>query len=83
MACALPLMFISGVFIPWAFVPHRLQHVSAVFPVRALAVSVLDPYLAHGATSPWDPKALAVLAAWGAMGAMVALRRFGWSPRDV
>ena len=83
MACALPLTFISGVFIPWAFIPHWLQHVSAFFPVRALTVSVLDPYMARGAASPWDPTALAVLATWGIVGAVVAVRRFGWAPRDV
>jgi ABC-2 type transport system permease protein len=83
MALALPLTFISGVFIPWAFVPHWLQHVSEVFPVRPLVVSVLDPYLARGHASPWDPAALAVLAAWGLLGAAVAVRSFRWSPRDV
>ncbi len=83
MAFALPLSFISGVFIPWAFVPHWLQHVSEVFPVRPLVVSVLDPYLARGDASPWDPAALAVLGAWGVLGAVVAVRSFRWSPRDV
>ena len=83
MALALPLTFISGVFIPWAFVPHWLQHVSEVFPVRPLVVSVLDPYLARGHASPWDPAALAVSAAWGVLGAAVAVRSFRWSPRNV
>jgi len=83
MACALPLTFISGVFIPWALIPHWLQHVSAVFPVRALTVSVLVPYLSRGDISPWDPSALGVLGAWGVAGVVVAVRRFGWAPRDV
>ena len=85
MGCALPLMFISGVFIPWAFVPHWLQHVSAVFPVRALTVSVLDPYMSgpSGSAGAWDPGALAVLAAWGLVALVVAVRRFSWAPREV
>ncbi len=83
MGLALPLAFISGVFIPWAFVPHWLQHLSEVFPVRPLVVSVLDPYLSRGHASPWDPAALAVLAAWGLAGAALAVRTFRWSPRDV
>jgi hypothetical protein len=29
-----------------------------------------------------DPTALAVLAAWGAAGLLVALRGFGWMPRE-
>jgi len=83
MACALPLTFISGVFIPWAFVPHWLQHVSEAFPVRALAVALLDPYLALGGRSPWDGGALLVMAAWGAVGLLVAMRTFKWAPQDV
>lgn len=83
MAFALPLAFISGIFIPWAFVPHWLQHVAEIFPVRALAVAVLDPYLSVGVSSPWNPGALAVLGAWGLVGAVVAGRRFHWAPRDV
>ncbi len=83
MAFGLPLTFISGVFVPWAFVPHWLQHVSEVFPIRPLAVAMLDPYLARGGHSPWDPAGLLVLAAWGVGGLLLALRRFGWTPRDV
>jgi ABC-2 type transport system permease protein len=82
MALAMPLLFISGVFIPWAFIPHWLQHVSDVFPVRALVVSVLDPYLARGHSSPWHPAELALLGAWGVFGAVVAVTRFRWAPQD-
>ena len=82
-ALALPLMFISGVFIPWSLVPHWLQQVSAVFPVRPLTVVVLDPYLAHGARGSWDPAGLAVLGAWGLVAVIGAVRWFRWAPRDV
>ena len=31
----------------------------------------------------WDaPGSVAALAAWGAAGALVASRRFGWEPRE-
>lgn len=83
MALALPLTFISGVFIPWALVPHGLQHLSEVFPVRPLTVAILDPYLAHGTQGAWSPVSSVVLAAWGILGVVVAVRRFGWSPRDL
>jgi ABC-2 type transport system permease protein len=82
-ALALPLMFISGVFIPWSLVPHWLQQVSLVFPVRPLTVVVLDPYLAHGARGSWDPVGLAVLGAWGLVAVIGALRWFRWAPRGV
>ena len=82
-ALALPLAFISGVFIPWSLVPHWLQQVSEVFPVRPLAVAVLDPYLAHGGRASWDPVGLAVLGAWGLAAVVAAVRWFRWAPRDV
>jgi ABC-2 type transport system permease protein len=82
-ALGLPLLFISGVFVPWTFVPHWLQHISEVFPVRPLTLSLLDPYVAHGGHSPWDPAGLAVMAAWGVAGVLLALRRFHWAPRNV
>jgi ABC-2 type transport system permease protein len=83
MALALPLAFISGVFIPWSLVPHWLQQVAEVFPVRPLAVAVLDPYLAHGGQGSWDPAGLAVLGAWGLAAVIGAVRWFRWAPRDV
>ncbi|HEX3333326.1 MAG TPA: ABC transporter permease [Acidimicrobiales bacterium] len=83
MAAVLPLMFISGVFVPWQIIPHWLQQVSGVFPIRALAVATLDPYLAHGGAGGWSPASYGVLAAWGVAGVIVAVRRFGWAPRDV
>jgi predicted alpha/beta-hydrolase family hydrolase len=53
-------------------------------PPIPLAVAILDPCLAHGTgTGVWSPEFLAVLAAWGAAGVVVAVRRFGWAPRDV
>jgi hypothetical protein len=82
-AAVLPLTFISGVFIPWQNIPHWLQQVSQVFPVRPLAMAVLDPYMAHGSSGAWSPESYAVLAAWAAAGTVVAVRRFGWSPRDL
>jgi hypothetical protein len=29
-----------------------------------------------------DPKALAIVLAWGGAGLLVALNRFGWMPRE-
>jgi ABC-2 type transport system permease protein len=83
MAAVLPLTFISGVFIPWQLIPHWLQQVSQVFPVRPLAVATLDPYLARGSSGAWSPESYALMAVWGLVGIVVAVRRFGWSPRDV
>ncbi|HVB92583.1 MAG TPA: ABC transporter permease [Acidimicrobiales bacterium] len=83
MAAAMPLFFISGVFVPWVFIPHWLQHVAAVFPVRPLLTSILVPFISHGAMSTWSVGDLLVVAAWGTGGLILALRSFKWAPQDI
>jgi ABC-2 type transport system permease protein len=76
----LPLYFISGVFIPDANNPSWLRHIANIFPVRHLAQALLrgfDPG-AHAPGIAWQH--LAVVAAWGLGGLVVALRRFAWTP---
>ncbi len=82
MGVAMPLFFISGIFIPWTIIPHWLQHVAEVFPVRPLAASLLAPFIAHGGQSSWNGTDLLVVAAWGVAGLIVALRTFRWAPQD-
>ena len=78
----LPLMFISGIFIPNSEIPAGMQDVANVFPVKHLFESLLgvfDPATATaGAGFGWGH--LAVIAGWGALGTAVAMRRFRWSP---
>ena len=76
----LPLMFISGIFIPNSEIPAGMQDVANVFPVKHLFESllrVMDP-ATTGPGFSWGH--LAVIAAWGALGAVVAVRHFRWSP---
>ncbi len=81
LAIILPLCFISGVFIPILELPHWLIDISKVFPVHALADSLLGAYNPHTAGSGFSWTDLAVLAAWGAAAAAFAVRRFSWLPR--
>ena len=81
MASSLPLFFVSGVFIPWALIPHWLQYVAVVFPVRHFAAAALAP-LTSVTGAGWRPWDLAVVLAWGLIGMIVASRRFGWAPRS-
>lgn len=83
MAMAMPLFFISGVFVPWSFVPPWLREIAQVFSVRHLAQSLLMPLVHNNARGPWSPMNLAVVAAWGLAGLVVALWRFRWDPQDV
>jgi len=79
-AVMLPLYFISGVFVTISTLPSWLVGVADVFPVRHLAAALLTAYNphTHGAGFAWTD--LAILAAWGAAGLIVALRRFSWAP---
>ncbi len=80
-AVVMPLFFISGVFIPWPYIPHWLQEVAGAFPVRPLANAILvsfDPQDAGSRFAAWD---LLVLVLWGAGGLLLAVRFFDWAPR--
>lgn len=80
LAIVLPLSFISGIFIPAGELPHWLINIGAVFPVRPLASSLLAAYNPHTTGSGLNWGDLAVLAAWGAGGLIIAMRRFRWLP---
>jgi ABC-2 type transport system permease protein len=73
------LAFISDVFV--VALPEWLDTVGWFFPLKHFVNAVADtfnPYLT-GNGFQWDH--LAVLLAWGVVGVLVALWRFGWEPR--
>ena len=80
-AVVLPLYFISGVFVPVSELPDGLASVAGVLPVK--------PFV-DGLTIAFDPRTtgtglaagdLAVIAAWGLAGLLLAVRFFVWTPR--
>jgi len=77
----LPLQMISGIFFPVDQIPDAVLVVAKVFPVYHLAQGLLDGFDPNGPAGGIDPVALAVLAAWGALGAVVAVRTFRWEPQ--
>jgi ABC-2 type transport system permease protein len=81
LAIVLPLCFLSGVFIPILELPHWLADIGKIFPVHALADALLTAYNPHTTGSGLRWADLAVLAAWGAGGLIVAVRHFSWLPR--
>jgi ABC-2 type transport system permease protein len=81
LAIVLPLCFVSGVFIPILELPHWLIDAGKIFPVHALADALLAAYNPHTAGSRLRWGDLTVLAAWGAAGLIIAMRRFSWLPR--
>jgi len=77
----LPMAFLSGSFGPTRHYPRALRAVGDVLPLKYLVNSMNAIYL-HG-RQIWDrPGSVAVLAAWGAAGLIVAARRFRWEPRE-
>jgi ABC-2 type transport system permease protein len=71
-----PLLFISGTYMP--IHSAVLNRITDALPVRPFNQALLGPFAQH---SGFDWKSLGVLAAWGAAGAVVAIRRFRWDPR--
>jgi ABC-2 type transport system permease protein len=80
-AVALPLYFISGIFVPSSELPDWMQSLGDVLPLRPLFDALLvafDPRT-EGVGIEWGK--LAIVAAWGVVGAVLALKMFRWTPR--
>ncbi len=76
----LPLMFISGIFIPSSEIPAAMHDVAEVFPIEHLfnaLLRVFDPATRGAGLALGD---LAVIAAWGLGGILVSVWRFRWTP---
>jgi ABC-2 type transport system permease protein len=79
-ALLLPLYFISGVFVAVKALPYWLADVADVFPVRHLASALLAAYNPHTAGLGFAGQNLLIVAAWGAAGFLIAVRKFSWLP---
>ena len=71
-----PLLFISGTYLP--IHSEMLNRIAGWLPVRPFNEALTGPLSGHGGV---DWRHLAVLAAWGAVGTFIAVRRFRWNPR--
>ena len=81
-ATVLPLYFISDVFIVTDSTPELISFLGNLFPVKHLTQSLFpsfDPFL-QATPMPWGH--WAVIAAWGAFGAVITVKRFRWTPWD-
>lgn len=78
-AIILPLAFISDIFAIGSL-PEWLERLGWVFPLKHFSNALADTFdpFAEGAQLGWDH--LAVMAAWGLAGAVVALVLFRWEP---
>ena len=77
----LPMAFLSGSFGPTQEFPAVLQTIADVLPLTYF-LRIVDGVYLEGDSLFADPAALAIVLAWGAAGLAIALRRFGWMPRE-
>jgi len=80
LAVFLPLSFISGVFIPVSSLPHWLADIGKVFPIYPFVAALVACYNPHTTGSGFSWNYLGLLAVWGVVGLVVAVRRFSWLP---
>ena len=77
-----PLLFVSGVFYPIESEPEWLQRIARFFPLSHF-VQAFDACFSPFTTgSGFSARDLAALAVWGAIGTIVAVRRFGREALD-
>jgi len=77
-ATILPLLFLSGIFIPFGTnTPSWILWVARIFPVKHFADGMQAGFL--GTAFHWSD--VLVVAAWGLGGMLFAIRYFSWEPR--
>ena len=81
-AIALPLYFISGIFIPESEIPDGVLHFADIFPFRHFFEAFFNAFDPNTAGVGFEWGNLAIVAAWGLAGLLVAALFFRWTPRE-
>ncbi|HWW10102.1 MAG TPA: ABC transporter permease [Candidatus Acidoferrales bacterium] len=80
-AVLLPLVFISGTFFP-IDPASAVTKIAEYFPVKHFINAMFNAFdPAHLSSSGFSGNDLLIIAAWGAFGLLIAIRRFRWEPR--
>jgi ABC-2 type transport system permease protein len=80
-AVYLPMAIISGTFFSTHSYPAFLKTIADVLPLTHFTLLTRDVLLRHHQI--WDrPGQVGVVALWGAIGLVVAIRAFRWEPRE-
>ncbi len=77
----LPLYFLSGVFIPESEIPDGVLTFSELFPIRHFFEAFFTAFDPNTGGAGFEWGHLAIVAAWGVAGLVLALRFFRWVPR--
>jgi ABC-2 type transport system permease protein len=86
-AAILPLLFLSGIFIPLSDdAPAWMTTIANIFPVKHFADAMRAGFLGNlvspaGRIFPFDWMDVAIIAGWGIVGLVLAARFFSWEPR--
>ncbi|MGA8217093.1 MAG: ABC transporter permease [Solirubrobacterales bacterium] len=80
-ATVLPLYFLSGVFIPQSEIPGGVLNFADAFPIRHFFDAMFTAWDPNTTGAGFEFGHLAVVAAWGVFGLLVAVRFFRWEPR--
>jgi ABC-2 type transport system permease protein len=79
-AIILPLLFLSGIFIPLGEdAPQWMKTVGDIFPVKHFAEAMLGSF--YGPPLPFSWSDVLVVGIWGVVGLALAARFFSWEPR--
>jgi ABC-2 type transport system permease protein len=81
-AIALPLYFISGIFIPESEIPDGVLHVADAFPFRHFFQAFFEAFDPQTTGAGFEIGDLAVVAVWGLAGLLIAVLFFRWTPRS-
>ena len=81
-ATALPILFISDVFVRLDDPPRWLAILGDIFPVKHLSEACQAAFNPFQTGSGFEWLDLAIVAAWGLAAAVLAVRLFSWYPRE-
>jgi ABC-2 type transport system permease protein len=78
-AIILPLLFLSGIFIPLGpDAPEWMKVIGNIFPVKHFAEAMLGAFVG---VPPFEWSDVLVVAMWGIAGLLAAVKFFSWEPR--
>ena len=78
-AAVLPLSFVSDIFIPSDHAPAWMQTIADIFPTKHFAQAMLASF--DPSFRAWSGTDLVVIAIWGVVGLVAAMKFFSWEPR--
>jgi ABC-2 type transport system permease protein len=81
-ATILPLAFVSDVFIAMDNPPEWLTAIGNFFPLKHFVRAFQDAFHPLTESPAFGFEHLAVMAVWGVVGAVLALKFFTWEPRE-